>query len=102
MLTYTLRIACFPSLPSILPFLEPLTSGKSATWTIEVAKRLKSYAIIWFVGRQNNQEQAIDADRGFESAVIVASDGNVLQRYGTSPFPCDSRASEGGSSSGHI
>ena len=81
----------FPSLPSILPFLEPIVSGKPGTWTVDVAKKLQSYIAIWYLRGEKRQE----ADRGFDCPIIIESDGSVKQQYEEVSLVCDSPASRG-------
>lgn len=91
MLIFTVLECFFPSLPSILPFLEPIVSGKPGTWTVDVAKKFQPYVAIWYLRGEKRQE----ADRGFDCPIIIASDGSVKQQYEEVSLVCDSPDSRG-------
>ena len=67
----------FPSLSSILPFLEPAASGQSAPWMISVAQHFDDYVALFYHGAVNH---FTGPSEGKRRVTLISSSGMVLQQ----------------------
>ena len=66
----------FPSLESIIPFLEKTTSGISTTWAQDIAYKLKCYVTVGYP-----EVTADEPLRRYNSTVTVTPDSRILKNY---------------------
>ncbi|OAL32913.1 hypothetical protein AYO20_07704 [Fonsecaea nubica] len=66
----------FPSLSSILPFLEPAASGRKATWTVALAHHLDRFVAV----SCSDVKPCAVASMGVRVASLVSSTGVVIEQ----------------------
>ncbi|KAG8623081.1 hypothetical protein KVT40_008057 [Elsinoe batatas] len=68
----------FPDLPSILPFLEPTSSGPSTEWATRTAQRLQCHVC---VGYPERSTWPGEEGKNYNSLVTVSPEGEVVAHY---------------------
>lgn len=72
----------FPSLESVLPFLEPTAQGPTTQWAIRTAKRLQCTIIVGYPELHRAiRPDGTREEKRYNSSVFVGPDGRILANY---------------------
>ncbi|KAF4547176.1 Carbon-nitrogen hydrolase-like protein 1 [Elsinoe fawcettii] len=69
---------CFPSLSSILPFLEPTSAGPSTEWAVRTARRLQCHVCVGYPERSTRPGEE---GKNYNSLVTVSPQEEVVAHY---------------------